>query len=190
MKVKNILLLISVIAIISFIFVFMFDLSSMANQEQENQQINLSELPPGQPGPIRPEDRMLQVPLSGVLLLFGLIVFAFYFSYNFLEQNFKKELSVISNIAGNTNEIYNLNSNDDVKDTILNLLNQNERRIVKQLIDNHGVCLQSDISKMNDMGKVKAHRYIQNLSKMGIITIERYGNTNKIKISQNIKKHL
>ena len=83
-----------------------------------------------------------------------------------------------------------MNPNDDIKDTILNLLNQNERRIVKQLIDNHGVCLQSDISKMNDMGKVKAHRYIQNLSKMGIITIERYGNTNKIKISQNIKKHL
>ena len=79
-------------------------------------------------------------------------------------------------------------THDDVNNTILGLLNPNERQILKHLVENHGMCLQSDISRMNNMGKVKAHRYLQNLLKMGVVKIEPHGNTNKISISENVKK--
>lgn len=187
MNTKTILLIISIIAIISFVFVFIYDTTNVERQKQENQRINQSQLPPGQ-SPPRPEDQVLKVQLSGVLLTIGLIFFAFYFIYSYLEQNYKRELSVVTSIAGEDKEKKPSNAHDDMDKTIMNLLNPNERRIVKQLVENHGVCLQSDISRMNEMGKVKAHRHLQNLSKMGIVNIERYGNTNKIIISENVKK--
>jgi len=187
MKAKNILLIISIIAIVLFAFIFVFDWVNVERQKEQNRKINQSNLLPGQPAPPRPEDQVIQVPLSGVLLTVGLLVLGFYFAYSFIEQNFRRELSVISSIAGEEKEV-SFSKNDDLHSTVMNLLNPNERRIVKQLIDNHGVCLQSDISRMNNMGKVKAHRYLQNLSKMGIVNIERYGNTNKIIVAENVKK--
>jgi predicted transcriptional regulator len=187
MNVKKILLIIAVLAIISFVFVFVYDMTNVERQKEANQRINQSGLS-GQSAPPRPEDQVLKVQLSGVLLTIGFIFIAFYFTYSFLEQNFKKELSVVTSIAGDDKEKNPSNDHGDMDKTIMNLLNPNERRIVKQLVENHGVCLQSDISRMNEMGKVKAHRYLQNLSKMGVVQIERYGNTNKIIISDNVKK--
>jgi uncharacterized membrane protein len=48
---------------------------------------------------------------------------------------------------------------------------------VKRLMQEKGVILQSEISRMNNMGKVKAHRSIQELVRKGIVTQEKYGNT-------------
>lgn len=188
MKTKNTLLIIAIIVLISCVVVFIYDLSHIERQKEENRRINPSEQLPGQPAPPRPEDQILQVPLSGVLLTVGLIVLGFYFSYNFLEQNVKRELSVISSIADEKKKITSSENEGDVNSTVMNLLNPNERRIVNQLIENHGVCLQSDISRINNMGKVKAHRYLRNLLKMGIVNIERYGNTNKVMMSDHVKK--
>jgi preprotein translocase subunit YajC len=188
MKIRNVLLIISIIVLISFVSVFIYDTSNVERQKQENQRINQSALPPGSPAPPRPEDQVLKVPLSTVLLSVGLILIAFYFAYNFLEKNFKRELSVITNIAKDDKITISSNAHDDVNKTIMNLLSPNERQIVKQLVENHGVCLQSDISKMNNIGKVKAHRYLQNLLKMGVVKIEPYGNTNKVSLSENVKK--
>lgn len=187
MRAKNILLVISIIAIISSVIVFAFDLSNIDRVKQANKQINQSNLQPGQPLPPRPEEQVLTVPLSGVLFTVGLIVVAFYFAFSFLEQSFKKDLSLISNIASEDAQRKN-HSEGDMQKTVLNLLNPTERRIVKRLIEDHGTCLQSDISRMDDMGKVKAHRYVHNLAKMGIVNIERFGNTNKIVLVDNVKK--
>jgi len=70
----------------------------------------------------------------------------------------------------------------------MGLLNPHERQIVKHLVENHETCLQSDIGRLNNMGKVKAHRYLQNLSKMGVVKLEPYGNTNKVTIADNVKE--
>ena len=51
-----------------------------------------------------------------------------------------------------------------------------------------GVTLQSEISKMNNMGKVKAHRSIQELVRKGIVAQEKYGNTNRIILVEDVKK--
>jgi hypothetical protein len=188
MNKKNIILIISVLILISFVFVSVYDMLNVERQKEENQRINQSALPPGQPAPPRPEDQVLKVPLSVVLLSIGLILIVFYFSYNFLQKQFTRELSVISNIASDSNVRNTSATHDDVNNTIMGLLNPHERQIVKHLVENHGMCLQSDISRMNNMGKVKAHRYLQNLLKMGVVKIEPHGNTNKISISENVKK--
>jgi hypothetical protein len=186
MNKKNILLITSIIVLLSFVIISVYDFTNVERQRQENQRINQSI--PGQPAPPRPEDQVVKVPLSTVLLAIGLILIVFYFSYNFLQKQFQREISVISNIATDSKEKNLSYSPDDVNTTIMGLLNPHERQIVKQLVENHGVCLQSDISRMNNMGKVKAHRYLQNLSKMGVVKIEPYGNTNKISLSENVKK--
>jgi len=190
MKVKNLLLVITVITIISFLSVLMLDLSNMDEQDQANQQINQSEVLPSQPGPMRPGDRVIRVPLSGVLLTVALILLAFYFVYGFVEQDFSRKLTVLSNIA-NEQQISTSNLTPQTTNTtFLKLLNPNERKIIDKLIENRGVALQSEISRMDEMGKVKAHRYLQKLSQMGVVKIERHGNTNKIVLSEDIKKIL
>ena len=40
------------------------------------------------------------------------------------------------------------------------------------------------------MGKVKTHRIVKDLERKGIIVIEKYGNTNRINLSENLKKIL
>ena len=87
MKTKNILLIISIIALASFVFVYVYDLSNVEKQRQRNQQINHSELLPGQPVPPRPEDQVIRVPLSGVFFTMGLIVLAFYFVLSLNRRN-------------------------------------------------------------------------------------------------------
>lgn len=186
MKKKTILLITSIIVLASFVVVAANDMINVEQQREQNQRIN--QTVSGQPAPPRPEDQVVKVPLSTVLLAIGLILIAFYFSYNFLQQQFTRELSVISSIATDSKEKNPLIPSDDVNTTIMGLLNPHERKIVQHLVENHGICLQSDIGHMNNMGKVKAHRYLQNLSKMGVVKIEPYGNTNKVTISDNVKK--
>ncbi|HVQ00346.1 MAG TPA: hypothetical protein VMT57_02410 [Candidatus Thermoplasmatota archaeon] len=183
---KTILLIVSIIVLASFIVVTVNDWINVERQRQENQRIN--QTAPGQPAPPRPEDQVIKVPLSTVLLAIGLILIVFYFSYNFLQKQFSRELSVISNIATETKEKNPSYSPEDVNTTIMGLLNPHERQIVKHLVESHGTCLQSDIGRLNNMGKVKAHRYLQNLQKMGVVKIEPYGNTNKVTIAENVKK--
>lgn len=161
---------------------------NVERQKQENQQINQSSLAPGQSAPPRPEDQIIKMPLSVALFAIALMFVGFFFTYSYVEQNYKRELSVVTNIAGDNKQRDPSTPYTDIDKTIINLLNPHERQIVKQLVENHGVCLQSDVSRLNNMGKVKAHRYLQNLSKMGVVQIERYGNTNKIILSENVKK--
>ena len=186
MNKKTILLVAAILVLVSFVVVSVNDMINVERQREQNQRINQSVS--GQPAPPRPEDQVVKVPLWTVLLAIGLILITFYFSYNFLQKQFTRELSVISSIATDPKEMNPSYSPDDVNSTIMGLLNPHERQIIKHLVENHGTCLQSDIGHMNNMGKVKAHRYLQNLSKMGVVKIEPYGNTNKISISDNVKK--
>src|SRR3989344_1477579 len=61
---------------------------------------------------------------------------------------------------------------------ILKLLNKDERLIIEKLINSQGRVLQSDISRLNGLNKVKAHRLLLKLKERGIVKIENYGKTN------------
>jgi len=40
------------------------------------------------------------------------------------------------------------------------------------------------------MGKVKTHRVVKDLQRKGIIVVEKYGNTNRISLSESLVKIL
>lgn len=76
----------------------------------------------------------------------------------------------------------------EIQKTMLKFLNYNENRVIKKLIENEGSILQSEISRMPNMGKVKAHRVLQDLETKGIIKKEFYGKTNRVILDETIQK--
>ncbi len=71
---------------------------------------------------------------------------------------------------------------------ILDMLQFDERSIIKKIIENKGMITQSKLSSL--FGKVKTFRVLENLKRRGIITKESYGKTNKIKLNENFSKIL
>lgn len=68
---------------------------------------------------------------------------------------------------------------------LLDMFREDEKEIIKELIENKGKILQSKLS--SKFGKVKTFRILENLRKRGIIEKEGYGKTNMIKISERFK---
>jgi len=71
---------------------------------------------------------------------------------------------------------------------ILDMLQFDEKNIIKKIIENKGEITQSKLSSL--FGKVKTFRVLESLKKRGIITKESYGKTNKIRLNENFSKVL
>ncbi len=65
---------------------------------------------------------------------------------------------------------------------ILDILEPNEREVIRLLISNKGEISQAKLSSR--FGKVKAFRILERLKKRGVIEKEKCGKTNKIKLSK------
>lgn len=113
--------------------------------------------------------------------------------YMLISRNIKKQLEekmkLISEIVDkNGRETNQDTSEKNTKSILLKFLDYGENQVMKKLIENKGIVLQSEISRMPNMGKVRAHRVISELKKKDIITIEKYGKTNRIYLKDEIKK--
>jgi hypothetical protein len=73
------------------------------------------------------------------------------------------------------------------KETLLLLLEGDERKVVERVSAEGGRVLQSEISHYPGIGKVKAHRIIERLVSRGVIQKESHGKTNLVKLSPQIK---
>ena len=104
-----------------------------------------------------------------------------------LEENMKL-ISQIVNIDNNNDQSETKNVENSCKAVLLKFLNYNENKILKKLIEHNGDVLQSEISRLPNMGKVKAHRVLKDMEIKGIISIEKYGKTNRITISEDVGK--
>jgi hypothetical protein len=71
-------------------------------------------------------------------------------------------------------------------ESILLLLNPTERKIIKKIVDGGGNALQSDISRIEGIGKVRAHRTIDKLIRRGVLIKEEKGKTNILKLKKEI----
>ena len=69
--------------------------------------------------------------------------------------------------------------------SLVEMLNPEEKEVVKKLFENKGEILQSKLSK--SFGKVKTFRVLENLRKRGVIEKEPYGKTNLIRLSEKFK---
>ena len=75
----------------------------------------------------------------------------------------------------------------DKKDNILLLLTPSERAVLKKIIDRNGEVLQSEVSRLEGMGKVRAHRVIEKLVRRGVLEKEGMGKTNTLKLRKEIR---
>ena len=66
---------------------------------------------------------------------------------------------------------------------VLRLLTGDERRMFKAIMDSGGKALQKDLIKSTKMSNAKVSRVLDRLQEKGVITKERHGSTNMIKIS-------
>lgn len=72
-------------------------------------------------------------------------------------------------------------------DIAIRLLEPDERRVVEALIKAGGTMLQKDISRELGFSRVKTHRVLVRLIRRGIVTAEKYYNTNKIELVNWLK---
>ena len=130
----------------------------------------------------------LLVILTVLIALLALL--SYYFMSKKVDKHLEENMKLIS-------QIINTNSNDDqfglqktknsYKTVLLKFLNYNENRVLKNLIENDGTVLQYEISRMSGMGKVKAHRILKDMKIKGIISMEKYGKTNRINLSEDVR---
>ena len=64
------------------------------------------------------------------------------------------------------------------------LLESDEKQVVKVLVDAGGSILQKEISWKTGFSRVKTHRILVRLIRRGVVTSEKYYNTNKITLSK------
>ena len=135
------------------------------------------------------QNYILLTVLTVVIVLVVLI--SYYLMSKKVNKNLEENMRIISDIVNSKNDNKqneNKESKNQYKTAILKFLNYHENKVVKKLIENNGSILQSEISRMPGMGKVKTHRILKDMKIKNIISMEKYGKTNRINLSDDIKK--
>ena len=66
---------------------------------------------------------------------------------------------------------------------VLRVLNEDERKVIETLVTEGGTMLQKDIRWKTGLSRVKTHRILFRLAKRGIVSAEKYYNTNRITLA-------
>ncbi|MEW6748292.1 MAG: hypothetical protein AB1295_01140 [Candidatus Micrarchaeota archaeon] len=74
----------------------------------------------------------------------------------------------------------------DRKEALLSLLQPTEKKILAKIVERGGDALQSEISRVEGVGKVKAHRVIEKLVRRGVLQKEGMGKTNVLRLRKDI----
>jgi len=73
-------------------------------------------------------------------------------------------------------------------DAVLRVLNDGERKVIETLVAEGGTMLQKDIRWKTGLSRVKTHRILFRLAKRGIVSAEKYYNTNRIVLADWLMK--
>ena len=65
---------------------------------------------------------------------------------------------------------------------VLRLLSGDERTMFKAIMDSKGEALQKDLMQRTNMSNAKVSRVLEKLEQKGVVSKERYGSTNRIRI--------
>lgn len=178
MKTKTWLLVFSIFAIVIFFIVILYGITSAPHGEGAQ----------GRSHPIIPT---YIISISGIILIIALIPMFYYIIYSGLEKNYEKNMEILSKTLDDkkNSNVESIDKKDFTK-IILKFLSYNEKKLINKLIEQNGTVLQSEISRMEGMGKVKTHRIVKDLERKGIIFVEKYGNTNQITLNENLRRIL
>jgi len=128
--------------------------------------------------------------LASLFLIIAIIPVFYFMLHRGLEKNFQETIKILVQSVDSNTSKENKTSMVNCETIFLNFLNYQEKKVIKKLIEQKGQALQSDISRMGNMGKVKAHRAVRDLERKGVIKIEKHGNTNRISLNEEVKKIL
>ncbi len=126
--------------------------------------------------------------LSPALLMIAAIFATYYFISRRLEDKLEKNMNILSKLIDKNNPKESTEKVDN--STVLKFFNGSERKILEKLIENNGATLQSEISRMEGMNKLRTHRTLKDLERKEIIKIESHGKTNRIILSGDVKEIL
>lgn len=74
-------------------------------------------------------------------------------------------------------------------DAVLRVLDEDEKKVIETLAGSeNNTMLQKDIRWKTGLSRVKTHRVLYRLAKRGIITVEKYYNTNKVALAEWLTK--
>ncbi|MCK4444673.1 MAG: hypothetical protein KAW09_09025 [Thermoplasmata archaeon] len=79
-------------------------------------------------------------------------------------------------------------SNEEMQQLAIRLLTGDERKMFRRIVDAGGEILQRELVAEGIFSKAKVTRVLDKLERKSLITRERYGSTNKVRISQDIGK--
>lgn len=180
LKNKKWLLLVSIPAIIGISLIIFLTISEISTNSSLHAPWKHKECPRMVPNYI--------LWASIILLIFAVVPVSYYFISNEMEKKLEMNMKIISKmISGNGRAPKKGQKEISDKGIILKFLNPNERKVLEKLIADNGKTLQSKISQMEDMTKLKAHRAVKSLEIKGIIKKEAYGKTNRIILAKDIK---
>ncbi|MGB9659001.1 MAG: helix-turn-helix transcriptional regulator [Nitrososphaerales archaeon] len=69
---------------------------------------------------------------------------------------------------------------------MISFFDADEKRVIEVLKEAGGSMLQKEITWKTGYSKVKTHRIVHRLAKRGILEVEKYFNTNKVRIKNNL----
>ena len=128
--------------------------------------------------------------LTSFFLFLGTIFLSYWFVSRKLERKLEKMIKVIErSIETKTQNKRAISFNSD-RDLILRFLSYGERKAIEKLIEKKGAVLQAELSKIEGMNKLKAHRAVQELLKKGLVRKEKVGKTFKIYLVDDVKEFL
>jgi len=128
----------------------------------------------------------LLIDLIPVLIALGIVIGAgiFYFMIGKVQKAEQKVVQVEEKVVKVEQ------SAKSAASLVLQFLSKDEKRIIEKLIAEKGKCLQSEISRLEGLGKVKSHRVLRRLEDKHVIVIEGHGKTNIIKFAPEIEAGL
>ncbi|MFH1225264.1 MAG: hypothetical protein V1676_05670 [Candidatus Diapherotrites archaeon] len=77
-----------------------------------------------------------------------------------------------------------------VTSALVQFLGKDEKAVVQKILENGGKVYQSEVSRIETVGKLKSHRILQRLADRGVIEIEKHGKTNIIKLAPAVREVL
>lgn len=127
--------------------------------------------------------------IFGIALILSSIPITYYYISKKMEKKLNEHVESLSRIVNKNKNQKNKNNLSNGND-ILKFLNPVEQKIVQILLKNNGEMLQSQISKTEDMTKLKVHRALKSLEDKKIVLAVHYGKTKKVSLIKEIKKLL
>ena len=126
-----------------------------------------------------------EVPKFFWLILFvvPLIVAAAALGYNLVFSELSED-----KLKEKPSSVPTVEEGESALDAVLRVLNEDEKKVIETLVAEGGTMLQKNIRWKTDLSRVKTHRILLRLAKRGIVSAEKYYNTNRVTLADWLLK--